>query len=318
MHTLTVVATLLAAGAAVTVLGARLIERLHLPRGRFVDVGGLRQHVVEMGEGRPGAAPVVLLHGAGCNLEDMRTALGEPLAARYRVILIDRPGLGWSERAAERRSSPAHQAAVLSGILDRLGVERAILVGHSWGGTLALTFALDHPQRVAGIVAIAPPTHPWLRSVWWLYVAIATPVAGWLLAHTLTLPAGVLLLDPMLRSAFLPERPAAGYIKRAAALLLLRPKSMLANARDVAHLKKFLAGQAARYRTVAAPTIILTGDRDTIVSWRHHAEVLASEIPGAKLELLKGFGHMLHHSAAAKVVAAVDELSHSAGGADAQ
>jgi pimeloyl-ACP methyl ester carboxylesterase len=144
--------------------------------------------------------------------------------------------------------------------------------------------------------------------VWWLYVAIATPVAGWLLAHTLTLPVGVVLLDPMLRSAFLPERPAAGYIKRAAALLLLRPTSMLANARDIAHLKEFLAGQATRYRAVAAPTIILTGDRDAIVSWRRHAEVLASEIPGAKLGLLKGFGHMLHHSAAAKVVDAVEEL----------
>jgi pimeloyl-ACP methyl ester carboxylesterase len=309
MHTLTVVAALLAAGAAVTVVGVWVIERLHPPRGRFVDVGGLRQHIVELGEGQPGIPPIVLLHGAGCNLEDMRTALGEQLAPCHRVILIDRPGLGWSERAPERRSSPAAQATVLCGVFDRLSIDRAILVGHSWGGTLALTFALDHPQRVAGIVAIAPPTHPWIGSVRWLYVAIATPAAGWLLAHTLTLPAGVLLLDPMLRSAFLPERPTAGYIKRAAAMLLLRPRSMLANARDIAHLKKFLVGQVARYRSVAAPTVILTGDRDTVVSWRHHAEVLATEIPGAKLHLLKGFGHMLHHSAAAKVVAAVDELA---------
>ena len=155
---------LLGAGAAVTFIGVRLIERAHPPRGRFIEIDGLRQHVVELGEhaGAADAPPIVLLHGAGCNLEDMRLALGERLAARYRVILLDRPGLGWSERRGGEGSSPTYQAAMLNAVLDRLDVDRAIVVGHSWGGLLALTFALDYPQRVAGLVVIAPPTHPWL------------------------------------------------------------------------------------------------------------------------------------------------------------
>src|SRR5262249_54937362 len=108
MHTLAVVAVLLGAGAAVTFLGTWLIEWAYPPRGRFVEVDGLRQHVVELGDraGTADAPAVVLLHGAGCNLEDMRLALGERLAARYRVILVDRPGLGWSERRGGGGGSP--------------------------------------------------------------------------------------------------------------------------------------------------------------------------------------------------------------------
>ena len=99
MHALTVVAAFLGGGAAVTFIGAKLIELAHPPCGRFLKIGGLRQHVVELGEGAGVVnAPAIVLHGAGCNLEDMRLALGERLAARHRVILLDRPGLGWSER----------------------------------------------------------------------------------------------------------------------------------------------------------------------------------------------------------------------------
>ena len=101
------VAVVLIIGAIVTFLGKALIERAHPPRGRFVDFGGLRQHLVEVGANTPGQdAPLVLLHGAGCNLEDMRLALGEHLPGR-RLILIDRPGHGWSERRGEQGSSPA-------------------------------------------------------------------------------------------------------------------------------------------------------------------------------------------------------------------
>ena len=149
MHALTVVAAFLSGGAAVTLIGAKLIERVHPPYGRFLKIGGLRQHVVELGDGAGvvNGPAIVLLHGAGCNLEDMRLALGERLADRHSVILLDRPGLGWSERRSSNGSSPAYQAAMLSAVLDRLGVDRVILVGHSWGGLLALTFALDYPHR---------------------------------------------------------------------------------------------------------------------------------------------------------------------------
>jgi len=304
---LTVAVEVLAAGAVVTFVGSWLIERAHTPRGRCIDVGGLRQHVVELGA-KNGAPPIVLLHGAGCNLEDMRLALGERLADRHRVILIDRPGLGWSQRAGRHGSSPAYQAALLRDVLDQLGVERAVVVGHSWGGALAATFALDYPQHVAGLVLLAPPLYPLLRSMTWLYVIFATPAAGWLYARTLALPLGLLFIRMALSSAFLPQRPPHGYIKRTAALLVLRPKTFLANARDMADLKRFLKFQVARYPSLEPPTVVVTGDRDGVVSPRHHAFAFAAAVTAAKLVVLPGIGHMLHHVAADRVIGEIEDL----------
>jgi len=309
MTTLLIVVTVFCAGAVVTFIGTRLIERAHPQRGRFIDVGGFPQHVIELGRSPDthGAPPVVLLHGAGSNLEDMHLALGERLAARHRVILLDRPGFGWSARNAGEGSSPADQAAVLRDVLDRLGIDRAVVVGHSWGGTLALTFALDHPQRVAGLVLIAPPTHPGLWAMTRLNALLATPV-GWLFAYTLALPFGVILIGPGSRTAFLPQSLPHRYVKRTAAMLVLRPATLLANWADVGRLDGFLARQVERYRTLAAPTIAIAGDRDPLVRPAHHCMKLAAAAPSVKLELLPGFGHMLHHAAADRVAAAVEEI----------
>jgi pimeloyl-ACP methyl ester carboxylesterase len=307
MHALAAVAEILAAGAVATFIGARLIARAHPPRGRLAAIDGLRQHVVELGTGAGNELPIVLIHGAGCNLEDMRLALGDALAERHRVILVDRAGLGWSERAG-RGSAPAYQAALLCSLLDRLGAQRAIVVGHSWGGALAAAFALDYPERVAGAVLLAPPLYPLMRSMTWLYMVFATPIFGPLYAYTLALPLGLLFVGVGLGSAFLPQRAPRGYIKRSSALLLLRPATFLANARDVADLRNFLARQAPRYTTLATPAVVVTGDRDMVVAPRHHAMAFAAAAPGVKLVVLPGTGHMLHHVASARVVAEIEEL----------
>jgi pimeloyl-ACP methyl ester carboxylesterase len=310
IHTLTIVAAILAAGAVFTLIGKALIERKHPPRGRLFACNGADQHVVELGNtgAAPDAPPIVLIHGAGCNMEDMRLALGERLAARHRVILIDRAGLGWSERSGRRGSSPVYQAAMLRDVLDRLAVERAVVVGHSWGGSLAATFALEHPQRAAALVLLAPPLYPHLRSMTWLYAVFAAPVAGWLYARTLALPLGLPFIGMALGSAFLPQLPPRSYLRRSAALLLLRPTVFLANARDIADLKGNLAPLAPRYGTLAMPVVIMAGVGDMVVSPRQHAMAFAAAVPAAKLVMLPGIGHMLHHVAADRVVAEIEEM----------
>jgi pimeloyl-ACP methyl ester carboxylesterase len=316
-HTLAVIVEILAVGAVVTVLGKTLIERAHPPRGRFIDINGLRQHVVEIGAtagAKDSAPPIVLIHGAGCNLEDMRLSFGERLAARHRVILIDRAGLGWSARAGRRGSLPAYQAAILRDLLDRLGVGRAVVVGHSWGGALAAAFALDHPQRVAGLVLLAPPLYPFFRGTTWLYAVFATPIFGWIYANTLALPLGAPFIGLAMASAFLPQLPPRGYIKRTGAMLLLRPAIFLANARDVADLKSALETQAARYGAIAAPTTIMAGNRDLIVPPQQHAIACAAAVPNSKLVVLPGIGHMLHHVAADRVIAEIETLAGRANG----
>jgi pimeloyl-ACP methyl ester carboxylesterase len=311
MGRLDIAIALLVGGAIVTQLVKILLDRLHPPRGRFLDVAGLRQHVVDLGKPTGAgeqALPIVLLHGAACNLEDMRP-LGERLNARHRVIMVDRPGLGWSERAGPQGNSPAYQAAMLRGVLDRLGVDRAIVVGHSWGGAMATAFALDHPQRVAGLVVMASPSHPRLRRMTWFYIAAATPYAGWLFSRTLALPFGAVFIAAALRSAFWPRPVPRGYVGRAGLLLMLRPATFLANARDIAGLKRFLARQVGRYGALAVPTVVIASDRDTVVPSQQHSVLFAAAVPGAKLKFWSGLGHMLHHANPEAVVAAIEEIA---------
>jgi pimeloyl-ACP methyl ester carboxylesterase len=310
MTVLIIIAVVLLAGALVTLVATWLIQWRHPPNGRFVDVRGLPRHVLELGESSegPDSLPVVLLHGAGANLKDMEVAVGVRLAARHRVILIDRPGFGFSARKKGGETTPTEQAVVLDELLSQLGIDRAIIVGHSWGGTLALTLALDFPTRVAGLVLIAAPTHPGLWGMAKLNAVLATPI-GWLFARTLALPFGAIFIWPGSRTAFLPQIIPRGYIKRTAAMLVLRPKTLLANWSDVGCIDAFLAQQASRYGALAAPTIVLSGDRDPLVPPEKHAMKLAVATPVVKVEVLKGFGHMLHHAAADRVAAVVEEMS---------
>ena len=309
MHTLIVIAVILGLGALVTAIGSWLIGRAHPPRGRFIQVRRLRQHVVELGTGAGDAPPIVLIHGAGCNLEDMRLAFGERLAARHRVILIDRPGMGWSKRKGRDGSAPKVQAAILREVLDQLGIARAIIVGHSWGGALAASFALDYPDRTAALILLASPLYPHPHPTTSLYAFFAMPVVGWIYARTLALPLGLLFVGLALGSAFLPQLPPRDYLKRSAALLLLRPSAFLANARDMADLKRNLEPQPPRYRGLSVPTLVMTGAADFVVAPQLHAMPFAAAVPHAKLVMLPGIGHMLHHVSTERVIGEIEELA---------
>jgi pimeloyl-ACP methyl ester carboxylesterase len=253
--------------------------------------------------------PVVLLHGASGNLEDQRLTLGHALAARRRVILIDRPGHGFSDRPGGRaHASPGYQAALVAQALGELGVERAIILGHSWSGALAAACALDFPQRVAGLVLLSPVTHPWPGGIFWYNALAVTPVIGPLFVRALALPLGLLMIGNAVANVFTPQRPPPDYVRRSASRLVLRPAEFIANAQDIAGLKPFVTAQVPRYRAITAPTVIIAGDRDTVVSVNLHARAVAALIPGAKLVLLEGIGHMPQHVAAEAIVEAIDEL----------
>jgi pimeloyl-ACP methyl ester carboxylesterase len=309
MRTLIVIAVVLALGALITAIGSWLIARAYPARGRFVEIRRLRQHVLELGAARADEPPIVLIHGAGCNLEDMRLALGERLASQYRVILIDRPGMGWSKREGGSGSSPQYQAAILRDLLDRLDIEKAIIVGQSWGGALAASFALDHPDRTAALALLAPPLYPFARSSTWLYALFATPVLGWIYARTLALPLSLPFIGLGVAAAFLPQSPPPHYLKRSAALLLLRPSTFLDNARDIADLAGELAPQPLRYPALAMPIVVMSGDTDFVVAPSSHAVAFATAVPHARLVLLPGIGHMLHHVAGERVIAEIEGLA---------
>jgi pimeloyl-ACP methyl ester carboxylesterase len=308
---LVMAAVILAALLVVTATWAAAIERAYPASGRLVPVTGGRLHVVDLSSGENEAdLPVVLLHGASGNLNDMRVAFGERLAATRRVILIDRPGHGWSDRPGGMAdAAPARQAMLVREALDALGVRRAIFAGYSWSGALATAFALAYPERVAGLVLIAPVTHPWPRRTAWYHWIATTPVLGPLFARTVALPLGMSLIDASARAVFAPQEMPDGYVERIAAPLLLRPAEFLANAFDVTLLSGHLVAQSKRYGEIRAPTVIITGDRDGTVSQKIHSEAIAAMVPNAELIVVPGVGHMVHHLAPDIVIAAIERVT---------
>jgi len=132
-------------------------ERAYPPIGRIVQVDGQPVHLLEKGRGGP---PVILIHGASVNLRDWSFSLMDRLARTNRVIAVDRPGFGYSARGPGEWP-PAQQAAHLRAAVRQLGVERPIVVGHSWGGAVALAWALDFPNDVSGVVPVSGATMPW-------------------------------------------------------------------------------------------------------------------------------------------------------------
>jgi pimeloyl-ACP methyl ester carboxylesterase len=310
MFLLLAIAAILGAAGAMTIFEAARIEAAHPASGRFVEVEGGRLHVLELGAyAREERLPVVMVHGASGNLHDLRLALGDRLAANRRVILVDRPGLGWSDRPGGLAdASPARQAALIAEALDRIGVERFVLVGHSLGGAVASALALAYPDRIAGLVLLAPVTHPWEGGLAWYNIVLSMPLIGRLFAHTVALPLSVLLLDGGVASVFAPQSAPADYVRRAAIRLLLRPAQFVANAQDLSALKAFVAAQVQRYGEIRVPTVIVTGSADGTVSPQIHAHALAAAVPNARLIMLPGVGHMPHHVDADTVVEAIEQL----------
>ncbi|HZL31305.1 MAG TPA: alpha/beta hydrolase [Pseudolabrys sp.] len=296
---------------AVTLFGVWRIEAGYPPAGRFVAVDGGRLHIVELG--RTDAPPLVLLHGASGNLGDMRLALGDKLSQRYRVILIDRPGHGWSDRpGGAADASPARQAALIHQALGRIGVTRALVLGHSWSGALATAYTLAYPEAVSGLILLAPVTHPWPGGIGWINDVVAVPVIGPLIAHTLILPVGYFLLESGVKAVFRPQLPPRDYAKRTGAAMVLRPNEFIANAQDLAGLKDFVRAQAPRYAEIKAPVAVVAGDVDPIVYTDIHSRAIVKQIPQATLTILPGIGHMLHYAATAQVVEAIDRIAAAA------
>jgi pimeloyl-ACP methyl ester carboxylesterase len=274
----------------------------------MVEVAGARLNVVDLGPRDAAGPPVVMIHGASSNLETMRQPLGDRLAGNHRVILIDRPGHGWSTRMRLADSTPAIHGQMIDEALEKLGVGRAILVVHSWSGALGARMALDYPQRVAGLVMLAPVAYPWPGGVGWYNKLVTTPVIGPLLAYTITLPLGLFLAEPGARGVFLPQIMPENFVSNTATLLLLRPRQFLANARDLVTLKAAVNEQAPRYADIGVSTVVITGELDKTVSTNRHSRPLAAAVPDAKLIVLPDVGHMVQNAAPDLVISEIEAM----------
>ncbi|PWV97242.1 pimeloyl-ACP methyl ester carboxylesterase [Hoeflea marina] len=301
---------LMAALFVFTRLKVRQIEARYPPIGRMVDVGGYALHVVHVAA--PAGAdlpPLVFVHGASGNLRDQMAAFLKPLAGRAEMLFVDRPGHGYSERGGSDNDTPGGQARSIAAAMRKLGIDRAILVGHSFGGAITASFALEEPEMTAGLVFLAPATHPWPGGLAWYYGLTATPVIGQIFANTLALPAGLMALQTGVKCVFAPNPLPASYLEETAPALVLRPGEFRANAIDVDGLKAYVAGVASRYTEIAAPTVIITGDSDPVVLADIHSTGLDRDIADSELVWVENMGHKPDYVATDLAIAAIEKVA---------
>lgn len=282
---------LLLAGRIWAGLQVRRIEAEHPPRGEFAEIDGVRLHFRRTGD--PARPAILVLHGATSNLEEPHMALGETFAGEH-VIWLDRPGLGWSQRP-KGKWSPRHEAALIVRLLDALEIGRVVLVGHSWGGAIAMRTAIDHPDRIDGLVLVAPALSAWIGEAAWFNTASFWPGLGAVICDIVVPATGRSQAAAGAVTAFHPEPVPDAYLDRSALPLLLRPQVWRANARDMAQVNTHLEGQEQHYEQVAAPTVILAGKADTVL-WSHrHGAHVAARMQAAEMRWISGAGHNLHH-----------------------
>lgn len=287
----------------------RRAEASHPPIGQFLEIDGHRVHAVVMGQG----PDVVLIHGASGNVRDMTFSLAPRLAERYRVIVIDRPGLGYTDRINRSGATITQQAELLMKTARTLGADKPIVMGQSYGGAVALAWAVNHPDSISALVPLAAASNPWNTPLDRYYKVLSHRWIGPIAIPILTAWVPDERVSRAVASVFEPQAEPEGYDAYFGTGLTLRRKSLRANAMQRANLKQEIINQHTRYGEISVPTEIVHGDADTTVSIRIHSEPLVQQIPGAVLTRLPGIGHMPQHVAQDEVVAAIDRAAARAG-----
>ncbi len=273
-------------------------ERLQ-STSKFVTVDGARLHFVIKGEGRP----VVLIHGNPGSAQDWTRVFG-PLAALHRVIAFDRPGHGSSERPKHIDATVEVQARLLHDALKQLHVERPIVVGHSWGGALALVYAINYPQEVAGVVLVAPAVYESKDGVPLVTELPVVPVIGDAVNFVLTPLFAATFVRSELKKAFSPDPVPKNYL-RSVLSEWTKPKKIKAYSLDEVSLNDSLKQFSPQYPEITIPVSILAGDSDLIVPEKENAERLHQALPKSRLVILPKTGHQIPFT---RPQAVVDEI----------
>lgn len=284
-------------------------EASHPPPGQFVDVDGIRIHAEVLGSG----PDLVLIHGSSGSTRDMSFALAPALADRYRVILLDRPGHGFSDPLPKGRETISDQALFLSAAADRLGAKKPIVMGQSYGGAVALAWAVQFPERLSALVPVSAPSTPWTTPLDPYYQLITSSWGNLLVVPLITAFVPDSRVEATMTEVFAPQAVPQDYLRHFNPRLSLRRAATRANARQRFNLLDEVTALYPRYPDISVPTEIVHGDADDIVSHSLHSENLVTRIPGAVLTLLPGIGHMPQHVSVPEVTAAIDRAAVRAG-----
>jgi pimeloyl-ACP methyl ester carboxylesterase len=245
-------------------------------------------------------------------LEDLIiSGVVDQAARRYRAIAFDRPGFGHSERPGGRTWTAQAQASILPEVFRLLGIDRPIVVAHSWGTLVALALALDQPRHVSGLVLLSGYYYPTPRTDVALFSPPALPLVRDLLSCTVAPLIGEMIAPRLIDRMFSPQGVSPRFAQDFPTALALRPSQVKAFAEDTAHMTTAAEHLSARYRSLFPPTAVLAGEADEIVSYRQ-AQRLHGDVAGSRLDILRGGSHMVHHIAPERVLRAIDDVASEA------
>lgn len=291
----------------------RAAEAAYPPIGQFIEVEGLRIHALVQGPDDAEAPDLVLIHGSGGHLGDMKISIMDELATRYRVIAFDRPGLGWSDALPKGAEGIHEQARVLQKAASALGADAPIVLGQSYGGAVALAWAVDMPDTLSALVTLAGPSHPWDTPLDTYYKVTSHPLGQLIVVPLIVAVYNDRQVAQSLEGVFAPQDPPANYAQEFGVPLTMTRERIRANARHRKLIKPEIEALHTRYREIQVPFEIVHGDKDITVYLPIHAPRMLEESEQARLTTLEGIGHMPQHVAKDAVYAAIDRAAARAG-----
>jgi pimeloyl-ACP methyl ester carboxylesterase len=288
---------------------AHQVEKAVPPRGRFIDVDGARIHYLDEGTG----PPLLFVHGLSGQMYNFTYSLLDKLRHNYRVVILDRPGNGYSTLPAKASVTIFDHARIISRFCQELKLGPSLIVGHSLGGAIALALALNDPEQVAGLALLAPVTHrPERVPPPFDGMAIESPLRRRVIAWTLATPLSIANRDLALAMLFGPQPVAPDFAVRGGGLLNLRPSSFISASAELVATQSDLVEMPARYKDLTVPVGILYGTGDRILDPAAQGKELAAKVQGAELELIEGAGHMIPLTSADRVAAFVARMAQRA------
>ena len=243
-------------------------------------MNGVRLHYIERGEG----PPVVLLHGNVVTAEDfISSEVLDLIAKRHRVIAFDRPGFGYSDRPHGSAWSAGTQADLIRDAFAVLGINRPIVLGHSWGAAVALALGLNHPDAVRGLVLLSGYYYPTLRADVLFSAPTAIPILGDLLRYSVSPFIGKSMLPLLLKGMFAPLPVPARFTKSFPRDMPVRPGQIRAQSQDGVAMIPVALSMRHRYKELSMPIVIMAGAKDRVVkdsqAVRLHEEIPHSDPP---------------------------------------
>lgn len=294
--------------ACSTALEDKMAFAQTLPEGGFVDLPEGRIHAVIRGQG----PDLVMIHGANGNTRDFTFDLVDRMAGEFRVIAFDRPGFGFSD-AFGGPEHPVTQADILREAALQLGVENPIILGHSYGGAVALAWALRAPDEVAGLTLIAPASHPWPGELGLWYRLSASALGQYLVLPLISHLTPRAAVERTLEGVFAPDPVPDGYLDHLGLDLTLGVQQLQLNAVQIDTLKRYVEAMSGGYPALTMPIEVVHGTADTTVGLQFHSERLEAEVESARLTRLEGVGHMPHHARPDDVTEAIRRTAQRAG-----